>query len=151
MFWRFIYNFTGIAHPLNKRSKKGTPDTLPLNDKQRDAIKDLIKKVCSPPVLTLPRVSLPYTLDCDASDYRVGCAFFQTNPDGGQKPIGVWSRSLLQTEENYSSSERECLAVVWAFITMKLYLMYERFSVFTDHATLHWLSIIDDPSVRLIR
>ena len=35
--------------------------------------------------------------------------------------------------------------------TIRTYLMYEKFTVFTDHATLHWLLIIDDPSGRLIR
>ena len=76
---------------------------------------------------------------------------FQTHSDGERKPIGFWSRSLLPAECNYSASERECLAVVWALKTLRPYLMYEKFVVYTDHAALHWLLTIDDPSGRFIR
>jgi len=151
VYRRFIDDFTGLAHPLNKLLKKGTPDTFTLDAEQRDAFNALINRVCSPPVLALPRNGLPYSIDCDASDYGIGCALFQTHPNGERKPIGFWSRSLLPAEVNYSASERECLAVVWALKTLRPYLMYERFTVFTDHAALHWLLTIDDPSGRLIR
>ena len=151
VYRRFIKDFTGLAHSLNKLLKKGTPDTFEFDDEQRKSFDSLIDKVCYPPVLALPRANLPYSLDCDASDYGIGCALFQTHPDGERKPIGFWSRSLLPAEENYSASERECLAVVWALKTLRPYLMYEKFTVYTDHAALHWLLTITDPSGRLIR
>ena len=151
VYRRFIDDFTGLAHPLNQQLKKGTPESFELDATQLDSFNKLIERVCSPPVLALPKAGLPYSVDCDASDYGIGCALFQTHPDGERKPIGFWSRSLLPAEVNYSASERECLAVVWALKTLRPYLMYEKFVVYTDHAALHWLLTIDDPSGRLIR
>ena len=122
-----------------------------MDETQFDSLRKLIDRVCSHPILALPKAGLEYSLDCDASDYGIGCALFQTHPDGEGKPIGFWSRSLLPAECNYSASERECLAVVWALKTLRPYLMYEKFTVYTDHAALQWLLTIDDPSGRLIR
>lgn len=82
VYRRFIDDFAKLAHPLNKLLKKGAPDSFQLDDTQREAFQALIAKVCSPPVLALPKAGLPYSLDCDASDYGIGCALFQTHPDG---------------------------------------------------------------------
>ncbi|MGH0053544.1 MAG: Ty3/Gypsy family RNase HI domain-containing protein, partial [Sphaerochaetaceae bacterium] len=80
-----------------------------------------------------------------------GCALFQTYPDGTRKPIGYWSRSLTSAEKNYSVTEKECLAVVYALLTLRPYLIMEKFTVHTDHASLRWLMTITDPSGRLMR
>lgn len=82
----------------------------------------------------------------DASAYQVGATIFQTDNDGIRRPIGNWSRTLHKHELNYSVSEKGCLAVLWAITTLRLYLLLERFIVHTDHASLHWLRTISDPS-----
>lgn len=107
--------------------------------------------VCSPPVSDVPRANLPYGLDFESSYYGIGCELFQTHPDGERKPIGFWPRSLLPTEENYSPSEREWIAVIWGLKTLRPYLMNENFTVYTDHEALRWILTINDPSGRHIR
>ena len=82
-----------------------------------------------PPVLALPQKGLTYSVDTDASEYQVGCTLFQTYPDGSRKPLGYWSRSIREAEHNYSVSEKECLAVVWAITTLRPYLQFEHFVV----------------------
>lgn len=77
-------------------------------------------------------------------------ALFQTHPGGERIPIASCLRSLLLAEENYWRSERGCIAVVWSVKKLRPYLIYERFTIFTDHTALHWLLLIDDPSGRLI-
>ena len=148
---RFIPNFTDIASPLNALLKKNSPDSFKLDAVQVQSFKSLIEAVCTPPVLALPQPDLHYSVDTDASAYQVGCALFQTHPDGERKPIGYWSRPLNQAEKGYSATERECLAVVWALKTLRPYLIYEKFTVYTDHAALGWLLTINDPSGRLMR
>ena len=151
VYRRFIENFAKRTSALNQLLKKGAPDIFELNDEQVKEFKDLIESVCTPPVLALPVPGLAYSVDTDASDYGIGCALFQDHTDGQRKPIGFWSRTLAPAERNYTASERECLAVVWALKTLRPYLMYERFVVHTDNAALHWLLTIDDPSGRLMR
>ena len=87
----------------------------------------------------------------DASDNQVGCSLFQTHEDGKRYPIGYWSRTLKPAERNYSATERECLALFFALQTLRPYLLYERFTAYTDHNALRWLLNVSEPSGRLIR
>ena len=151
VYRRFIPGITNIAQPLNNLLKKDQPDSFECNEDQLTSFRKLIDAILSPEILALPKAGLPYSLDTDASKYQVGCALFQEHPDGTRRPIGFWSRSLNNAEKNYSASERECLAVVWALKILRPYLMYEKFTVYTDHAALRWLLTICEPSGRLMR
>ena len=64
------------------------------------------------PILRLPKIDLPFSIDTDACDYQIGAALMQTYEDGTRHPVGYWSRSLNPVEQNYSTTEKECLAVV---------------------------------------
>jgi len=61
------------------------------------------------------------------------------------------SRSLNAAERNYSTSERECLAVVWASLLLRPYIEGTRFTVRTDHAALKWMLHISGAHGRLAR
>jgi len=58
---------------------------------------------------------LPIRLACDASDYGIGAVLSQIMPDGSEKPVAFFSRTLSPTERKYSQIEKEALAcvVVW--------------------------------------
>jgi RNase H-like domain found in reverse transcriptase len=90
-------------------------------------------------------------LDTDACESQIGCCLLQDQPEGGLLPVGYWSRSLQPAERNYSTSERECLAVVWAVLLLRPYLERTRFVVRTDHSALQWLLTISEPQGRLAR
>lgn len=96
---RFICSFAKIGHPLNRLLKKRILDWFRLDDERREAFDILIHIICSPPFLTLPGAGLSSSIYYNASNYGVGCALFQTRPNGEWMPIDFWSRSLLQAEE----------------------------------------------------
>ena len=75
-------------------------------------------------------------MDVDASKYQLGCALLQEQDDGRLRPVGYWSRTLQPAEKNYSTSERECLGVVWSILHLRPYLEGHRFTVRTDHEAL---------------
>jgi transposase InsO family protein len=152
VYRRFIKDFSHIAEPLNALLRAGQPETIATwGEKEEQAFRSLVEAICAPPILRLPRRNLPFTVDTDASDYQVGCVLFQDDEAGKRHPIGFWSRTLQGAERNYSAPEKECLAVVWALQTLRPYLAFEKFTVYTDHAALRWLLNIAEPSGRLAR
>ncbi|MGH0053304.1 MAG: reverse transcriptase/ribonuclease H family protein, partial [Sphaerochaetaceae bacterium] len=151
VYRRFVPRYSHVAAPLNKLLRKDQAFKLgPLTPDQKQAFDSLVKAVTEPPVLALPKLGLPYSVDTDASDYQVGCALFQTYPDGTRKPIGYWSRSWTSAEKTYSVTEKECLAVVYVLLALRPYLIMEKTTVHTDYASLRWLMTITDPSGRLM-
>jgi hypothetical protein len=58
---------------------------------------------------------------------------------------------LNAPEKNYSSTEKELLAIVWAINRLRQYLLGRKFHIRTDHQVLKWLNNCKDPSSRLMR
>ena len=140
VYRRFVPNFARIAAPLNRMLKKGEPkDIDTLLPEQADAFEALKTALLNPPILALPRREGHFTLDTDASEHQVGCCLMQEQPNGDRLPVGYWSRSLNDAERNYSTTEKECLAVVWAVLLLRPYLEGVQFTVRTDHHSLRWV------------
>jgi hypothetical protein len=92
----------------------------------------------------------PFVLTTDASDYAVGSILSQGEV-GKDKPIAFPSRTLNKAETNYSTVEKELLAIVCSCKHFRPYLLGRMFTVITDHKPLMWIFIINDPSSRLLR
>ena len=86
------------------------------------------------------------TLTTDASNQGLGAILSQND-----HPCLFISRTLNKAEENYSTSEKELLAIVWAMKRLRQYLLGKPFKIQTDHKALVWLHNVKDPSSRLLR
>ncbi|GBO34796.1 Transposon Ty3-I Gag-Pol polyprotein [Araneus ventricosus] len=145
---RFIKNFADIAKPLHDLLKKnakfswGTP--------RKESFLTLKKLLTSGPVLGHFLPNAETKIHSDASGYGIGAVLVQVQ-DGKERPLAYASRSLTAAEKNYSTTEKECLAVVWAISKFRPYLFGRPFTVVTDHHSLYWLANLKDPSGRLAR
>lgn len=93
---------------------------------------------------------MPLSVDTDSSYYQAGAVLFRTYPGGERKPSALWSRSLNPHEKNYSTTEKEYLAVSWALPTLCPYLLGHYFTVHSDQAALRLLMNSNGPSGRLM-
>ncbi|KAL0307107.1 UNVERIFIED_CONTAM: Transposon Tf2-11 polyprotein [Sesamum radiatum] len=88
------------------------------------------------PVLALPDMSKPFTVETDASDFALGGVLMQ---DG--HPVAFESRKLKDVERRYSVHEKELLAVVHCLRLWRHYLLGSPFVVKTDNiAVSHFMS-----------
>ena len=71
--------------------------------------------------------------------------------DEKERPIAYASRQLNTAEQNYTVSEQEMLALVWATRYFCCYLYGKRFLVRTEHAALTYLQKFADHNSRLLR
>lgn len=81
---------------------------------------------------------------------RLGTVLSQ-NINGHEQVDCYLSRSLTPQNRKYSTTERECLCVLWAIERLRCYIENTKFYVITDHHNLIWLSNLKDPRGRLGR
>jgi len=109
----FVPNFAAIAVPLTDLTRKGAPNVLVWTDIHDQAFHTLKNAVCNPPVLCLPDVLKPFILQTDASSDGIGAILLQ-EVGSIKHPVAFASKKLLPREKNYSTIEREALAIVLA-------------------------------------
>jgi len=97
----------------------------------------------SPPILAYPRFDVPFVVQTDASAHAVGGVLSQVQ-DGKERAIAYWSQQLKKFERNYSTIEREALAVVGAIKESYPYLYGFAFQLHTDHNPLVSLKTVKD-------
>ena len=146
---RFIKNYARIAAPLYQLMKK-TAKRFNWTTDCDQAFKELKNLLCSPPILSYPCFQLPFVLSTDASDRAIGAVLSQVK-EGEEHPIAYWSRQLQKAEKNYSTIEREALAVVSAIKHFYPYLYGRKFILHTDHNPLTSLKGLKDVGGRLSR
>ncbi|CAK1589486.1 unnamed protein product [Parnassius mnemosyne] len=145
---RFIDNFSKLTKPLTSLLKRDT--TFHWSQEQQIAFDVLKEKLITAPLLQYPDFSQPFIVTTDASNYAVG-AILSQGPVGKDKPIAYASRTLNRPEGNYSTTEKELLAILFAVKTFRPYLYGNKFKIVTDHRPLVWLFNVKDPGSRLIR
>ena len=117
---RFIKNFTRVAEPLRDLTRNNVLfHWRPACD---EAMQKLKERLTTAPVLAYPSLGKPYTVETDASISGLGAVLSQMQLDKKLHPVAYASRSLSAAERNYSITELETLAVVWALDKFHTYL-----------------------------
>jgi len=150
-FYRqFIPNFAALAVPLTDLTRKGQPNELVWEQPQENAFNALRKSVTNPPILRLPDLEKEFILQTDASNDGLGAVLLQED-EGVKHPIAFASKKFLPREKNYSTIERECMAIVWGIQKFETYLYGKNFILETDHQPLAYLQKAKFDNGRLMR
>ena len=143
---RFIKYFSKIVTPLSKLTRKDTP--FHWGSEEQCAMDTLKTKLTSAPILTYPRDSDSFILDCDACDFGIGGVISQIQ-DGVEKVIAYGSKTLSKAEGRYCVTRKVLLAIVYFVKHYKHYLLGRHFLVRTDHQRLKWLFSLKEPTGQL--
>ncbi|GJU50573.1 reverse transcriptase domain-containing protein [Tanacetum coccineum] len=114
------------------------------------AFQTLKKKLTEAPILIAPNWDQPFEIMCDASDYAIGAVLGQ-RIEKHFRPIHYASKTMTEVETNYTTIEKEMLAVVYAFEKFRSYLIMNKSVVYTDHSALKYLFNKKDAKARLLR
>ncbi|KAJ9561576.1 LOW QUALITY PROTEIN: hypothetical protein OSB04_006736 [Centaurea solstitialis] len=134
---RFIKEFSKITRPLTKLLEKDAPFIF--YEGCTIAFETLKHQLTNAPIMVPPDWSQPFEIMCDASDYAVGAV------------LGQRINNHFQPIKNYTTTEKELLAVVFAIEKFRSYLVLAKIIVYTDHSALKYLFAKQDAKPRLIR
>ncbi len=147
---RFVPDYSELTSPLTDLTKKEVPDTVPWTERCQQVFTQVKAALCGGPLLHSPDFSLPFLLQTDASDRGLGAVLTQ-EIGGEERPVLYISRKLSKRETMYSTIEKECLAIRWAVLTLRYYLLGREFTLCSDHAPLQWLHRMKDTNARITR
>ncbi|GJU58126.1 putative reverse transcriptase domain-containing protein [Tanacetum coccineum] len=148
---RFIKGFSKIAKSMTKLTQKGVK--FDWGEKEENAFQLIKQKLCSAPVLALPKRSKDFVVYCDASHKGLGDVLMQK-----EILIAYASRQLKIHEKNYTTHDLELGSVVFALKIWRHYLYGTKYTVFTDHKSIqhildqkelnmrqrHWFELLSD-------
>jgi hypothetical protein len=134
---RFIRRYVNITAPLENILKKGKMfQWNPECDKEFETLKE---KLNTTSILIFPNWENEFHVHIDASGISLGSILVQPGEGAMDNPIYFVSRKLSQAEKNYTTKEREGLAMIYALHKFRHYFLGSHFKLFTDHSTLKYL------------
>ena len=143
-----INGFAKITKPFTKCLKKGA--TIEHTGEFKDAFELCKQILCNDPILQYPDFEKPFILTTDASNVAIGAVLSQGRI-GSDLPIAYASRTLNTAELNYSTVEKELLAIVFGTNYFRPYLFGRKFTIITDHKPVEYLFNMKEPNSRLVR
>ena len=132
-YMKFVPDFAGIARLLRALMRDNAEwDWTPTCTAAFNCLRD---KIASPPVLAHFNSDATTFVASDASADAIGAVLSQLT-GGTERPVAYALRALTPTERNYSATEREALASIWACERWHFYLYGRSFTIRTDHQAL---------------
>ncbi|GJW48743.1 reverse transcriptase domain-containing protein [Tanacetum coccineum] len=145
---RFIQDFSKIARPMTHLLEKETPFFF--SKECIESFNTLKIKLTEALILIAPDWNLPFELMCDASDFAIGAVLGQRKNKHFQL-IHYASKTMTEAQAHYTTTEKELLAVVYAFEKFRSYLVLSKSIVYTDHSAIKYLFAKKDVKPRLMR
>ncbi len=109
---QYINRYADVVRPLYDMLKEDGPAVW--GQDQQEAFGIIKNKFATEPIRAYPDFSKPFKLYTDASDTGLGAVLAQDDEEGKERVIAYKARRLSAPERNYPTTEKECLAIVWA-------------------------------------
>ena len=145
---RFIRDFSKIARPLCRLLEKDTKFNF--DESCQSSFEEIKSRLVEAPIMAKPDWIREFEIMCDASDYAMGAVPGQ-KIDKMFRAIYYASKTFNEAQENYSTTEKEMLAIVFACEKFKPYILGSHVIIHTDHVAIKYLMAKKEAKPRLIR
>ena len=143
----YIPRFSEVMEPLTSLTGKYTKFVW--GEAQEDAFQQAKQAIADAVYLTMPKWDRPFVLFTDASEIAIAAALAQLDDgDDGLSFIAFASKKLAPAQRNWSTTERELYAIVWACEHFENYIKGSRPLVYSDHKALTHLLTLDSPKAK---
>ena len=145
---RFIKDFSKIARPLCRLLEKDTKFNF--DDSCKAVFEEIEIRLVKAPIMAAPEWDQGFEIMCDVSDFAMGAVLGQRK-EKIFRAIYYASRTFNEVQENYSTTEKEMLAIVFSCEKFRPYILGSHIIVHTDHAAIKYLMSKKEAKPRLIR
>ena len=145
---RFIKDFSKIARPLCRLLEKDTKFNF--DESCQNSFEEIKSRLVEAPIMAKPDWNKEFEIMCDASDFSMGAVLGQ-KAEKVFKAIYYSSKTFNEAQENYSTTEKEMLAVVFACEKFRPYILGSYVIIHTDHVAIKYLMAKKEAKPRLIR
>ena len=153
----WIKRFAELRAPLDQLLKKDVKFVW--TEECQTAFRRIKEALTTTPVLRLPRREEVFVCEADASDIGVGAVLYNMKPGGNPtdmtqlKLVGYYSKRLSSAERNYSTTEKELLAIVLALRRWRHLLTGTKHKVIfkSDHKNLVNYNRLEAKKYRVVR
>ena len=138
-FHRHIKDYAGVTKPLTKMIEGYERNRrLIWSEQGRAAFREIKEAINNCPKLFFMDDHSPVFLHTDASDYGIGGYLFQMI-NGEEVPIAFISKMLDEREERWTTTEKECYAIIYCIKKLEYLLRDRSFTLRTDHKNLIYI------------
>ena len=116
---RFIKNFSKISRPLCRLLEKKAK--FELDEECKYAFEEIKARLIRAPIMEIPNWNKEFEIMCDAGDYAMGVVLGQRT-DKTFRAIYYVGKTFNEAQENYSTIEKEMLAMVFASEKFRPYI-----------------------------
>lgn len=139
-YHRFIKDAAAVLAPLNKYltgTKKGDKRPIEWTTQAEEAFHKSKGLLAEATLLVHPRGDAKLLLRTDASNVAMGAVLEQCQ-EKGSKPLGFFSKKLSDTQQRYSTYDRELLAIYSALKFFRHMVEGRDVTILTDHKPLQY-------------
>ena len=133
-YGKFLPDLSTVTEPLYQLTRRNIPWRW--GAEEEAAFQQLKTMLCQDTVLVHFDPKQEIGISCDASSVGIGAVLFHRYEDGSERPIANVSKTLNQTQPNYSQIQKEALAIVFALHKFHQFLYGRKFILVTDHKPL---------------
>ena len=147
---KFVPNLASHTASLTELLKKDVKQPIKFSKEELTDFENIKVMLTSHPILRLPDCSKPFVLRTDSSGTALGAILLQYSDDQ-PFPVAYASRKLSKAEKNYSTIDRECLAIIFGITKFRFYLIGKKFILEVDHQPLTHLNKFKGDNSRIMR